>query len=826
MAATPAFGVSLVGLLLLAQMAGAPMAGAPLPLDPALSVIAPEECLWYAASAGLGPADAASANQSEQLLAEPAVQRFFAELERTVTTALRQKPGMAPEQQALLDHGLVVLKALASCPIAAYVEDVTPTPDGAGVLVDAAVVLNSGQSFTELQKSIDELLTLARTQGLETILDSSAGITWQRLGLPPGAPPVRIGWKDQYLLVAIGEKTPEALLTRMGGAPPKWLSELREEHPIAREQSLGYLNVAGILARVRPLIEAQEPQVWPALETLGVTRIKALHGVAGFDEAGVTRGAHLGTDGSREGLLAFLPHEALTADDLTPIPADATFGKAVRLNPSELLDRALKLIGHFEPRAQADFDREHAQVLTRTGINIREDVIAALGDAWVAYLPSGDLMASWLNAGGAVGVKDANKLRSAITKIITIARMNMGDRGDVAINESTYEGQTLYTLQILRAPVPIAPSWCVTDSWLHFGLSPQAVQSAMGRQAEQSLAGSEALDGVLSDGDGAAAVVYCNTRQVVQSVYPWVQMGVQGGAAALRRQGVEINPSLLPPLDVITRHLRPSVITMKHGADGFHLTHRGSLPGGGNIIAAAPVAVGLLAPAVQGARSAAYRAQESNHLKILALGVMNYESTHGRFPTDVYDEDGRPLLSWRVLILPYIEHQTLYEQFRLDEPWDSEHNRPLLDQMPEWFASPSGGGAGARTRFLALRGPATLFPGDEQLRFQDVTDGLSNTILFVHAAPEAAVEWARPADINFDAERPFAGVAHPSGAFLAAFADGSVHSLSLAIGNDQMNALATRSGEEAVGDLQAPPAPHLFEEAREAAAHLAPAEAP
>ena len=72
----------------------------------------------------------------------------------------------------------------------------------------------------------------------------------------------------------------------------------------------------------------------------------------------------------------------------------------------------------------------------------------------------------------------------------------------------------------------------------------------------------------------------------------------------------------------------------------------------------------------------------------------NYDSTHGSLPPHaIYGKDGKPLLSWRVLILPYIEEQALYEQFHLDEPWDSPHNEPLLRQIPRCYRSPLDGGS-------------------------------------------------------------------------------------------------------------------------------------
>ena len=67
----------------------------------------------------------------------------------------------------------------------------------------------------------------------------------------------------------------------------------------------------------------------------------------------------------------------------------------------------------------------------------------------------------------------------------------------------------------------------------------------------------------------------------------------------------------------------------------------------------------------------------------------NYHDTYGTFPpAATTDGADKPLLSWRVAILPFLEQQPLYEQFHLDEPWDSPHNKTLIEQMPQVYAIP------------------------------------------------------------------------------------------------------------------------------------------
>ncbi|MCA9239101.1 MAG: DUF1559 domain-containing protein, partial [Planctomycetales bacterium] len=190
--------------------------------------------------------------------------------------------------------------------------------------------------------------------------------------------------------------------------------------------------------------------------------------------------------------------------------------------------------------------------------------------------------------------------------------------------------------------------------------------------------------------------------------------------------------------------------------------------------------VALLLPAVQAARGAAQRAESMNNLKQLCLAALNYESANRSFPPSGKNEDGMgSQLSWRVQLLPYLETQTgvTFDDFHHDEPWDSPHNKTLIDKMPAVFACNSADLPPGHTVYLGVSGPGAIFRGDSNgTRLRDVTDGLSQTMIFVEADPTEAVPWTKPEDWECDPNNPFAGVGglRPGG-FLAAMGDGSVH---------------------------------------------------
>jgi len=156
-----------------------------------------------------------------------------------------------------------------------------------------------------------------------------------------------------------------------------------------------------------------------------------------------------------------------------------------------------------------------------------------------------------------------------------------------------------------------------------------------------------------------------------------------------------------------------------------------------------------------------------NSLRQLAIGAQHYEATYSHFPhhATYSSVDDTPLLSWRVEILPFMGYEELYDLFHHDEPWDSPHNLSLLPLMPREFRT-SGVGNG-KTTFQAVTtqwdssvGPQSIFPltNDIDVDFGDISDGSSNTILFVETTPANAVEWTKPQDIVYDPANPGAGL--------------------------------------------------------------------
>jgi hypothetical protein len=165
----------------------------------------------------------------------------------------------------------------------------------------------------------------------------------------------------------------------------------------------------------------------------------------------------------------------------------------------------------------------------------------------------------------------------------------------------------------------------------------------------------------------------------------------------------------------------------------------------------------------------------------------------------VYGPDGTPLHSWRVLILPYLEDRGLYEQFRLDEPWDSPHNLGLLDRMPSAYAPPGHKKdlvPPHHTVCHVFVGKGTPFEGPGGLKWADgFPDGASNTLLLVEAGPP--VPWTKPEDLRYDPDGPLPplrGLFRDG--FRACWADGSRAFVRCDAGEAAVRAAITRNGGE------------------------------
>ena len=160
----------------------------------------------------------------------------------------------------------------------------------------------------------------------------------------------------------------------------------------------------------------------------------------------------------------------------------------------------------------------------------------------------------------------------------------------------------------------------------------------------------------------------------------------------------------------------------------------------------------LMLPGVESPREAARSMTCRNQLKHIALALHNYHQVYGCFPPAcVADKGGKPMYSWRVLILPYLGLESLYKQYDFNEPWDGPNNRRLLGIRTKMYVCPSDRKAnepGATvTSYIAVVGSNAAFDGKKSRTLADVD---SRTIMLVETA-DAGIGWTEPKDLDIDA---------------------------------------------------------------------------
>lgn len=222
-------------------------------------------------------------------------------------------------------------------------------------------------------------------------------------------------------------------------------------------------------------------------------------------------------------------------------------------------------------------------------------------------------------------------------------------------------------------------------------------------------------------------------------------------------------------------------------------------------IAIVAISVALFLPATRrNVRPALYRSQCRYNLKQIAIALHNYHDKFQAFPPAyTVDADGKPLHSWRTLILPYLDQKALYDKIDLTKPWDDPANAEAFKTNIEVYRCPSEPGPATHTTYLAVvTSNSCLRPG-ESARLSDIKDGTLTTLMVTEVDSEHAVHWMAPMDADesmFLAINSTSKLVHTSGV-QAALADGTVRFLNASMSAEIRRALISIDGNETLTDF-------------------------
>jgi prepilin-type processing-associated H-X9-DG protein len=572
----------------------------------------------------------------------------------------------------------------------------------------------------------------------------------------------------------------------------------------------------------------------PEAAKLGLDGVKAIEFRWGFQADALTTVVRLVAPAPRRGALRLIEQPTFDVRSLPPIPAGLTGFNALSIDLLKTYDQVLALVKENSPDDVKDFEAFEARVRDRLGLDLRGDVLKLLGPRVAIYLlpveepqvnvPDPRIAALFAYGGLVIGAQtpDEPALAANLEKVVKVVNQAVAEQAEGVPNPPRFARQdgpnVEYVMDLSDFGPPgllgaaFSPTITISKNQLIVAGSRDAARKAAaaagagpdGRWkpteafiplAERLPRGMVLLS--ISDVRESLPAVVENFPQFVPAIN--AQLSQASRARGGPDIGIEIDPAKVPPADQLRSLLFPASLSIAVDDRGIFLTQRESLPSVTSPTAAG-VMVGLLLPAVQSAREAARRAQCVNNLKQIGLACHNYQQAHEAYPGNIVGKDGQPLLSWRVAILPYIEQEDLYNEFKLDEPWDSPHNKPLLDRMPATFACPTEPRPDPTlTHYLGFDGPGGMFENGAKIALASVTDGTSLTIMTVES--RTGVPWTKPEDIRPTPDAPpslqGAGSKHPGG-FNAAFVDGSVRFLKTSIDPKVFRALSTRNGGEVI----------------------------
>jgi len=807
--------------------AGLPIGVPPQEFRPELYSMAPEDCLAYMASAGSETPDPTSENSTEQLMAEPEIQEFLAEVDRIVLSAvdaLGREEGETERQAA----GFAYQAALAglTSPWMIYLEDLEiSSPQEVPVVRGGAAIYLGDQAQLWNARAL-RLLAANAPDGAVSV-QTLRGAAIYTVLVDEDMP--KIQWKvsNGYLLAGFGEGALDELEARLvgGTAPPQWLTDGLASTDIPRQSTITYMNVAKIRDLVIGLAEQnvnpeQMDQILQTIDLVGLTNLESIVSATGLDATNFVEEMVLNFNGEPTGLIAALAGGTITPLDLDAVPVDSNVAVAYKVDLDAVLEIAMQIADVVVPAREVEVpsfggedDSDPQTMMTPKGSDFVEnfcmmaemqfgihpinDLLPLLGDTITAYNSPSEGGHFFTGATLSIELTDAERFVEFQT-ILLEGFMEMDPNFVNIVQTVPFTGGQMYILNIPDEEVPFAPTWAIIGDRLFVSLIPQNIRTIASRGPDfVSLGEHEQIAPLLADGQGPCGLSYMDGSEFVKMFYPFLVYGANYAAGEIERElDVQVNASALPSLSVLMRHWQPSIQTMR--LDGNQIIARSSktFPGSGGI-GAAPVAVALLLPATQAAREAARRMESTNNMKQIGIAMHNYHDTFGTFPPAYStDEDGNPLLSWRVLILPFIEQQALYEQFHLDEPWDSPHNLPLSEIVVAGYQTPGSYYPPNMTHYMTVRDEDSAFPGAEGLRLRDMLDGTSNTIMLVSVGSEAVI-WTQPMDWDPEESSFWSLSGLRPGGFNAAFCDGSVHFISTDIDRSVFEALCTKSGGEA-----------------------------
>ncbi len=768
---------------------GLPMGMPPGPEDPMMFRVAPENCVFYATWTGVGEINGA-ANPTEAWMSQPEIQKMVLKLRTAYRGAIQNQAKRNDDAVAisLAAVFLEVAELAGANPVAFYVSDFRldnnrPDFKGAAIVGLGNAADRIKNAFAKFAADVDRL-GVDETGIEEIAIDGQPTYSFR---LPQSELEIQIGLRDNYFVVGFGAESLTQLAAKSKTDPPKWLSDIRTELLVQRFSSLCYIDAKRAF---ESFADEKFGDVAPFGELInGIIGedVKSVSWVSGLDDRGFIGRCSIATPQKLTGILAAIDREPIPRSDLRFIPVDSAICLATRLSTQEILRVVTECMQRIGQESALEESLGEFQKIS--GMSLKDEFIATLGDYFFAYyqLDRNNPATGWV---ASIRIEDDMSFQGIFERINLAIEKAIKEQGaQTPVTKQQIDQQEFYSI---GDDSWTKITWGLVDDQWYFGHSLREISRLLTGHAEANqLANHETIKGFYDFGDregltGPVAVVGLNLKPILTALWPFLDL-VKDQPGPISSD-FDFSFSDIPPLESLIKNLQPNFSAIYRTENGFQILQRQTYPGaspGVTIVAASALSLPFILSEYENPQSST----NQNNLQQIALAFHNFQDSHRKFPAAyTTDDKGQPLLSWRVHLLPYLEQQELYEQFHLDEAWDSAHNKALLEKMPDVFKHPASQSSVEMTSYLAVIGDDAIFtaPNDTggnrpegKISFANVVDGTSNTVMMVEVNSENAVPWTKPSDLTNDAKLVLEKTKglHADGKFLIAMTDGSVQTL-------------------------------------------------
>ncbi|MCG3181810.1 MAG: hypothetical protein BIFFINMI_04233 [Phycisphaerae bacterium] len=551
-------------------------------------------------------------------------------------------------------------------------------------VVEVVLLIDLGAQAGQTPAKVDRLLTqLLPAATRDKIQQKNAdGSAYKAVQKDADSPSLCWGEHKGHLVLTLGAESAIAdMFKRLDGgdAMPSLAGNPQFARAMARVPG-SLLAIYADTARFRkdllPIVlgsairnDSKREQINKALDVSGLLAIDAASlGLAPSGRDFVTR-VYLQTPQGKPGLLVLADQKPIATDLLMTVPSDATFLLAVSEDRTKVLNEFQKVLAKF-PQLQARYDDAVKAVQEKTGLTPRE-LAAAMGDGIAVYnAPSaGGFIFSGLTI--VAEVRDAAKVEAGLNKLAAAIAQRVQERSsrtkvefrEGKIGQHAYH----YTVVSSRKPFPVSPAWCVTGKYVVISMFPQTLRAALAqidRGREGSLLANQGfVMRLAADGNGASAIWYLNTHQMIEIAYPVALPLWQVACSMAAKAGMKLDVDALPRQSTLLANFSDSFAAVVPDPEGITFISRGPLP---LIDAVAnplnvPLEVSILLPALGKARGAAERTKSGANLRNMGKSIAAYQASNNKYPDSLQQLVDSGECSADILVAPQAKSgQTSY----------------------------------------------------------------------------------------------------------------------------------------------------------------------